>query len=352
MSRLSTPNGFTIVDVSHLGWDAFVAAHSQGTIFHTSTMIDAMAATPGLEPLSLACVNSAGEIVAMLVSVHVKTLKAMHSMSSRAIQFATPLCVCGPEGAAALSELIKLHDAQMRFRSLFVEVRCVHPPACERNPLLESGYLHCDYINYEVDLTLGEKQLWKNVDKGMRQKINSSTRKGVKIVDGESAEDLAQMYRLLEESYGRVRVPLAPRELFEAVLANLPSESVRIRTAILDGRPVASIISLLYAGRVFSWYGGTQRIQGVSPFACIVWDDIKWSCENGMSVYDFGGAGWPNEDYGPRRFKASFGGNEVRHGRYRATYSPIRLRMAEVAYRLSQSIGAWSRSKKRSSSES
>lgn len=347
MLRPAVHSELAVVDHSHPSWDAFVAAHAHGTIFHMSAMINAMAATPGLEPLALAAVNASGEILAMLVSVHVKTLKTMQSFSSRAIQFATPLCVCESEGTAALDELIRLHDSQMRSRSLFVEVRCIHPPAFERAPLLASGYTHCDYINYEVDLSRSKEELWKNIDKGMRQKINSSRRKGVEVVDDESSAGIARMYTLLKESYGRARVPLAPFELFEAVLNGLPPESVRIRTAVFKNNPVASIISLIHAGRVFSWYGGTRRIKGLSPFACIVWDDIRWGCENGMSIYDFGGAGWPGEDYGPRRFKASFGGAEVRYGRYRATYSPIRLRLAELAYRASQSVGVWSGSKKR-----
>jgi serine/alanine adding enzyme len=346
MLKTTVDSNFNVVHSRHAGWDAFVAAHPQGTIFHTAAIIRAWEATPGLEPLSLAAVNASGEILAMLVSVQVKTLNAIPSMSSRAIQFATPLRVCGHGGEAALSELIRLHDEHMRSRSLFVEVRCVHPPACEKTPLLKSGYTLCDYINYEVDLSRSEEELWKSVDKGMRQKINSSFRKGVEIVDDESPAGVARMYTLLEESYRRARVPLAAFELFEAVLKHLPPESVRIRTAVYKQHPVASIISLIHAGRIFSWYGGTQRIPGLSPFACIVWDDIRWGCEHGLSVYDFGGAGWPNEAYGPRRFKASFGGSEVRYGRYRATYSPIRLRLAELAYRASQSIGVWSGSRK------
>lgn len=51
-----------------------------------------------------------------------------------------------------------------------------------------------------------------------------------------------------------------------------------------------------------------------------------------MTLYDFGGAGWPNEDYGPRHFKKKFGGELVRFGRYRKVFSPIRMKMAEAAY--------------------
>ena len=105
---------------------------------------------------------------------------------------------------------------------------------------------------------------------------------------------------------------------------------------------MASIISLAFGDRVFSWFGGTVRLRGLSPFACIVWDDIKWSCETGHRYYDFGGAGWPDVDYGPRRFKAHFGGDEVRYGRYTFTYSNVRLKLAELGFSISRRFGVWS----------
>lgn len=132
--------------------------------------------------------------------------------------------------------------------------------------------------------------------------------------------------------------------MFQAVLDYLPTGSVRIRTAFDGEKPVASIISLLHAGRIHSWYGGTLRLAGLPPFACWVWDDICWGGQHGNSIYDFGGAGWPHEDYGPRKFKARFGGSEVRYGRYLSTYSKLRLRLAELAYGFSRRLGAWSRS--------
>ena len=333
---------FQIVTPSGEAWDAYVRQHPHGSIFHTSAMIRAFAATNGLEPYAYAAADTSGKIVALLVSCHVKTLSRFSAMSSRAVQFAEPLCDPDSTGVAALTELIALHDKHMRSLALLCEVRTICAPSCEMKVLTASGYEHLDYINYVVDIKQDEETLWGNVNKRMRQKIRSTHCKGVVLRDDNSPEGVRRLYRLLQVSYGRARVPLFGRDLFENTLASLPLGCVRLRTAFRDDAAVASVISLAFGDRVYSWYGGTLRLNGLSPFACIVWDDIVWSKANGYSHYDFGGAGWPHESYGPRKFKADFGGTEVRYGRYLLTYSKLRLKVAKLAYQVSRRLGVWS----------
>jgi len=337
-----TQQKWTLITPDDSRWDEYVATHPHGTVFHTSSMIRAFENTPTFSLFAYAALNGAGEIAAMLVSVHVKTFRRLTSLSSRAIQFAEPLCSSHEEGQAALSYLIREHDAFMGPRSLLCEIRSIQSPCCEQYPLIAAGYNFCDYINFIVDLNQSKEQLWRNVKKNMRQKINCTSKNGIVVRDDNSLDGISRLYKLLAYSYGRSKIPLAPQSLFENTLALAPPGRVRVRTAFENEKPVASIMSLLYRGRVFSWYGGTLRLNGRSPFASIVWDDIEWGAENGYSIYDFGGAGWPNEDYGPRRFKASFGGEEMHFGRYRLTYSPYRLKMAELVFGISRRLGTWS----------
>ncbi len=59
----------------------------------------------------------------------------------------------------------------------------------------------------------------------------------------------------------------------------------------------------------------------------------KWRNERyGYATYDLGGAGWANEPYGVRDFKAKFRGELVSYGRYRKVYSPLKLTLAEEGY--------------------
>jgi serine/alanine adding enzyme len=333
---------YEVVDPDYPGWDAYVRQHAKGSVFHTSQMIRVISESRGLGSYAHAAIDDDGKIVALLVCCHVKTLSQFTAMSSRAVQFAEPLCDPNEMGVAALTQLISMHAKHMCSRSLLSEVRAICKPCYEKVALTSSGYEHRDYINYVVDTSKDTETLWNNVNKRMRQKIRGTARKGVVVRDDTTIEGVERLYQLLRASYGRAKVPLLGQDLFENLLEYLPSQWVRLQTAFQDEIPIASIISLVYGDRVFSWYGGTRRLSGLSPFACIVWDDIAWASENGYAHYDFGGAGWPHEKYGPRDFKARFGGEQVHYGRYTLTYSGLRLRVAEFAYRASQRLGAWS----------
>ena len=342
MITAATAATFRIVESDYPDWDAYVLRHPKGSIFHTSMMVRVFAKTKGFQPYTQAAVDADGNIVAMLVSCHVKTLNRFAAVSSRAIQFGEPLCDPTPIGIAALTELIKTHDKFMSSRALLSEVRSICRPDAEKEALTNCEYEHLDYINYIIELPKDADVLWKKFNKRMRQKIRGTRRKGVVVRDDCCREGVERLYMMLQASYGRARVPLPSREFFCNAISMLPNECVRMRTAWKDGKPVASVISLVYGDRVFSWYGGTLRLKGMSPFACIVWEDIVWACENGYAIYDFGGAGWPHDNYGPRAFKASFAGTEVRYGRYVLPYSRMRLRLAKVVYTISRRIGAWS----------
>lgn len=331
-----------ITDWQNERWDSYVDQHPHGSIFHTRAMLQTFLDARDFDPIAHAAVDEHGKIVALLASAHVTTLRSIPSFASRIIQFAEPLCDATPCGAEALKHLLQLHAKQVRAKSLLSEVRSICQPGIEKSVLTESNYRHLDYINFVIDLRQSEQELWSKLNKRLRQKIRATFRRNVEIRDDNSLEGVERLYEMLRLSYGRAQVPLAGRDFFDATLANLPSESIRIRTAFWEGAPVASIYSLLYGKRVFSWYGGTRRLHGLSPFACLVWDDIEWGCKNGFEIYDFGGAGWPHEPYGPRRFKASFGGDEVRYGRYIMPHSQLRYRIAEFAFSVSRKLGVWS----------
>jgi dTDP-D-glucose 4,6-dehydratase len=75
---------------------------------------------------------------------------------------------------------------------------------------------------------------------------------------------------------------------------------------------------------------GTQTIAN----ELLKWHILHWGAENGYRVYDFGGAGKPDEPYGVRDFKAKFGGELVNFGRNICIHAPTRLKLSQAGYRL------------------
>ena len=298
-------------------------------------MLGVLGSAPNHESLAIAAQNEDGQIVAIVPAVRVATLSGLASrLASRSIWYAEPICDPTAEGVEALRQLVAAHDARARGRCLFTEVRVLAAPEQERSALEACGYEWRDYLNYVVDTTPDADVLYRHISKTNRNKINRSVRRGVEIEIDCTRRGIERMYALVRESYQRSEVPLAGIELFHAARQQLGDEIVQVRIATHQGRDVAAGIGLVYAGRFFAWYGGTLRLPSIAPFDCLTWDEVRWSSENGLDCYDFGGAGWPDEEYGPREFKKKFGGELVRYGRYRRVYSPFKLRLAETAYGL------------------
>ena len=66
----------------------------------------------------------------------------------------------------------------------------------------------------------------------------------------------------------------------------------------------------------------------------LTWGILEWGAKNGYSLYDFGGAGKPDEKYGVRDFKAKFGGELVNFGRNICVHSPRLLKISKLGYQL------------------
>jgi serine/alanine adding enzyme len=97
----------------------------------------------------------------------------------------------------------------------------------------------------------------------------------------------------------------------------------------------AASVELAYKDTLYGWYGGVdRRYSSYSPNELLTWYILQWGAENGYKVYDFGGAGKPNEPYGVRDFKAKFKGELVSYGRNIFCHAPRRLAVSKVGYEL------------------
>jgi CelD/BcsL family acetyltransferase involved in cellulose biosynthesis len=317
-------------------WDRYIAEHPKGNVFHTSQMARVFKGTPGHKPVALASLAANGTLSALLVSVRVQTLPSpLGWMSSRAIFYAEPLCREHPDSMKALSELVAFHDRSFGRTVLFAEVRPLFAPGPERIVLERAGYEYLEYLNYINDVTLPVKTMWSNLHKGAQYAVRQCEKRGLvaREVPIETAVD--QLYPLLKLSYKHSGVPLADRGLFDATVREASSQRmVKFFAVFEDDQPVAMDVLLIFKDQIYLWYGGVSRSCEGSPCTLLRWHELKWAHEQGYAVCDSGGAGWPNVPYGVRDFKRKFGGNLVQFGRYRKTFSPRTLAIAEKAYNL------------------
>jgi len=321
-------------------WDDFVDSHLKGSIFHTSDMVRVFAAAKGNHPLALAAVDGQGAIQALLVGVRVQTLPGvLGGVSSRSILYAEPLCHDDEASIDALVAVIRKHDDHMRRNTLFTEVRPLCAPGPERVALERCGYQYLDYLNYIVDVSSPPDEIWSRMQRCARRSIKKLEGAGFQVHELTTPDAVDKLYEFVALSYEKARVPFADKSLFTAANRILSAKNqFRIIAVERDNELLTVYAMLRYKERVFAWYIGTKRMQGNSPVDLLKWREFLWSHEQGCTKYDMGGAGWPDEGYGVRDYKAKFGGELVRFGRYRKVYSQWKMALAERAYAVGRRI--------------
>jgi CelD/BcsL family acetyltransferase involved in cellulose biosynthesis len=323
-------------------WREFVDGHPLANVFHTPEMFQVFSQAKGHQPSLWGAVTDREQVLALLLPVFVGLASPLlRGLPSRAILYGGALCAPGPEGAGALATLLRAHARVARRRSLFTELRNLSDVGEMGSTLCAEGFVREDHLNYLIDLTPPVGAIFQNIGRRARKHIRRGLSRGEVVVEEVTErEQIAVWDELLRRTYKLAKVPLADRSLFEAAFDVLyPRGMVRFTLARVGQVPAAVSVELLYQGIMYGWYGGVDRsYASYLPNELLTWHILKWGAENGYRLYDFGGAGKPDEEYGVRDFKAKFGGQLVNFGRHVRVYAPLTLALARVGFQAYRSI--------------
>jgi serine/alanine adding enzyme len=334
-------------------WREFVATQPGTNIFHTPEMTEVFARAQGHRVSTWGVTGTDGVPQALFLPVEVTLGRHVprvargvaRVLTTRAVAYGGAVCAGDDAGRTALGELLAAYRRQAR-HVLFTEVRHVCDVPDARAALRAAGFAHERHLNYLIRLDQSEADLWAALSRSARQRIRSAERKGVEVEDvadppgARGTDGAAEAYRLFEAVYRRARVPLADRSLFDAAVSVLrPRGMCRLVVARLGGDVIGARFVLLQGGRMIDWYAGSDRsFAAFSPNELLVWHVLCWGREQGFDLFDFGGAGRPDEHYGPREFKAKFGGELVDLGRDVLVHTPLRLRLSRAGYGVSRRL--------------
>ncbi len=317
-------------------WQEYVARHPQGNIFHTPEMFSTLAQVRGYRPSLWAVLDNADRTAALFTPVEIALAGGpLHRFTARGVAYGSVLAEPGELGERALSLLFKAYQREIGGSVLLTELRHLSDTTNIRAALHRCGFEHEDHLNYLIDLRQPREAIWRRVSSRTRSYIRKAQREGeLTVVEVDSLERLHDAYALLRKTYAHAQVPLADYSLFHAIFTTLcPISLAHITSVYLHDVPVATSVDLLYKGVVYYWYGGMDRAYGAHhPNELLRWSVIEWGIDHGFTLFDFGGAGKPGEEYRVRDFKAKFGGELVNLGRDVYVHAPRRLRLSKLGY--------------------
>ena len=316
-------------------WREFVHNHPDSQIFHTPEMFQVFARTEGYQPTLWAAVEKDDQILALLLPVEITLMPGLaRRFTSRAVVYGSVLCAAGEPGRQALGSLLQAYQREIKGRLMFTELRNLTDLTDLQPTLNSSGFIREEHLNYLIDVKRTPDEIWQSIRSNARRNINKARKSEVVIEPVTCAEQVSLAYRLLQDTYQRLQVPLAHATLFQSAFDILSQPGLlRMLVAKLKDTPIGVMTLLLHKGIVYYWYTGVLReYASFRPNDLLVWHALEWGSQNGFSVFDFGGAGKPDEEYGVRDFKAKFGGQLVNYGRNVCVHSPLVLKASTTIY--------------------
>ena len=322
-------------------WRDFVDDNPLGNIFHTPEMFQVFARAKGYQPTRWAAIDGNRRPLALMLPAQVTLVGGLlRRFTTRAITYGSVLCTPDSKGQEALKILLQAYRQEVG-DALFTELRNLSDLSHLQPMLNDIGFIYEDHLNYLVDLDRPPEAILQGVGRRTRKNLRRVLRRDEVIVEAvERREQVALCYELLERTYTAAGVPLANRSLFEAAFDVLyPRGMVKFLLARVGDTYVAGSVELIYKHTIYGWYGGMDRAySNYMPNELLLWHIFRWGAENGYQVYDFGGAGKPDEEYGVRDFKAKFGGELVCYGRNTFVHAPGMLAISRRGYQIYQKL--------------
>jgi len=317
-------------------WEEFVSKHPHGNIFQSPHLAEVFERAKGIEPVALAAIHEdTGEICASMLAYVMKYTNIFSSFASRARIRGGPLYLDTEEGILAAKALLKYYDNVVRKKALYTDIWNLWDINSTASALFrDAGYIYENKLNFLIDLTMSRDKLWTSLARSKRKAIRKGREKGVYIEEARDRSQVATFYRILKETYRRIKVPLEDISLFESSFDVLmPKNMFKLFLAYYNNECIGGRIILMYKGTIYAWYiSGSRAYSKMYPSAMLMWHTIEWGSENGYHTFDLGGAGKPDEEYGPRQFKKEFGGKLVNFGCYKKIHSQKKLWLAEKGF--------------------
>jgi hypothetical protein len=297
-------------------WSDFVLGHPAGNIFHSPEMFQVYDQTKSYKGHLWAVVDDSAaestaespEILALMLPVQISLFNGpLQRIATRAVVFGSVLALEGPRGDAALEKMLRAYAADTGGSFLFTELRNVSDLSAWQPVLGRNGFVYEEHLNYVIDLNQSQDEMFGKVSRRTRSYIRKAKRQEeMEVREITDRADLTVCYELLRQTYQNAQVPLSDISLFENAFDLLrPSGLARFIAIYLEGKPIAVTIDLYYKDRVYYWYGGMDRDYSKRhPNEYLRWHVISQGKQEGYEIFDFGGAGRPDQVYGVRDFKA------------------------------------------------
>jgi len=166
-----------------------------------------------------------------------------------------------------------------------------------------------------LDLKQGKDLIFKNLHKKLRYGVRAAERAGVVVEESRRPQDVAAFYGLCDAVSDSKDFSLPGSEaLMQALVADGELEGpvrAHLFVAQCEGQLASGYLSIAIGRRLHNMWNATDRaFAKQSPGEAVLWHQVSWAVDAGLTVYDQEGIDEVNNP-GCYQFKKRLGGEEV-----------------------------------------
>lgn len=237
---------------------------------------------------------------------------------------------------SALTMLLQTVKKQQG-EAIYIETRNLHDYSRWKTVFKANGFAYQPHLNIQVACnamhTMSEQRI---------RQVRKALKNGVVITEPQSEQEIRDWYQILRQLYRqKVRTPLWSEAFFLQFYRNGVGKYLLVK---YNGKVIGGMMCPIFAGKaIYEWYvcGLDEAYREQYPSVMATYAAIEYAKHNDIAMFDFMGAGVPEQPYGVREFKKEFGGEVVEHGRYLCVRKPLLYKIGKWGMKILKSGKIW-----------
>ncbi len=315
-------------------WTEFVNSHKDGNIFQTPQMFQVYYDTEKYFPFVHIAYRE-DEVCGILAGFIQKEYKGILGfLSSRCIIQGGPLVF--DNNSDIIDRLLNEHNKFIRRKAIYSQIRNLYDLKDKKQVFYKNGFKYEPHLNIHINLNQSFESLIRQIHKSRYRNLKKSFNKGTYGKEIITDEYVLVGYKLIKNTYNRIKMPLPDVSHFISVFQNLyPRGYCRCIGLFYEEEMIGYRMSLTYNRMIYDYYAGSSSNHtNKYPNDVLIINMLEWGCNSEYKYFDFGGAGKPDIPYGVRDYKLNFSDNIVEFGRFEKIHLPFLYFMAKKGFEL------------------
>ena len=212
-----------------------------------------------------------------------------------------------------------LQRSDLQAQPIYVEIRNFHDYNKWKSIFEANGFTYQPHYDIHVHCN-AQHQMSERRQRELKRAIKN----GVTVAEAQTEQEIRDWYQILSRLYReKVRTPLFSEEFFLQFYRNGVGKYLLVKH---EGKVIGGMMCpVLDRKAIYEWYicGIDEEYKDLSPSVVATHAAIEYAKSNGLSLFDFMGAGEPEIPYGVRDFKMEFGGELREYGRFLCIRKPL-----------------------------